>query len=122
MSSGSLSESGSEGSPASDATRRSRADFLAEEVRLSLAALEQIRDTHALPASPPESPGAAERAAARAARRARRESGELDAVADAAAATLFIDALEPPPPPPPASPSGLIGAARVRLMYPELFA
>ena len=122
VSSGSFSESGSEGSPASDAARRSRADFLAEEVRLSLAALEQIRDTHALSASPPESPGAAERAAARAARRARRESGELDAVADAAAATLFLDALEPPPPPPPASPSGLTGAARVRLMYPELFA
>ena len=122
VSSGSLSESGSEGSPASDATRRSRADVLAEEVRLSLAALEQIRATHALPASPPESPGAAERAAARAARRARRESGEFDAVADAAAATLFLDALEPPAPPPPASPSGLTGAARVRLMYPELFA
>ena len=120
--SGSISESGSEGSPAAGDARRARGDFLAEQVRLSLAALEQIRETHSLPASPPESPGAAERAAARAARRARRASGELDAHAGAAAATLFHDALEPAPAAPPASPSGLTGAARVRVMYPELFA
>ena len=120
--SGSVSESGSEGSPAADGARRARGDFLAEQVRLSLAALEQIRETHSLPASPPESPGAAERAAARAARRARRASGELDANAGTAAATLFHDALEPAPAAPPASPSGLTGAARVRVMYPELFA
>ena len=120
--SGSVSESGSEGSPAAGDARRARGDFLAEQVRLSLAALEQIRETHSLPASPPESPGAAERAAARAARRARRASGELDADAGAAAATLFHDALEPAPAAPPASPSGLTGAARVRVMYPELFA
>ena len=120
--SGSVSESGSEGSPAADGARRARGDFLAEQVRLSLAALEQIRETHSLPASPPESPGAAERAAARAARRARRASGELDADAGAAAATLFHDALEPAPAAPAASPSGLTGAARVRVMYPELFA
>ena len=116
------SDGGSEGSPAADDAARARGDFLAEQVRLSLAALEQIRDTHSLPASPPESPGAAERAAARAARRARRASGELDADAGAAAATLFLDALEPPAVAPPASPSGLTGAARVRVMYPELFA
>ena len=123
--SGSISDggdSGSEGSPAAVGARRARGDFLAEQVRLSLAALEQIRETHSLPASPPESPGAAERAAARAARRARRASGELDADAGAAAATLFLDALEPAAAPPPASPSGLTGAARVRVMYPELFA
>jgi len=124
--SGSISDSGdsgSEGSPAADGARRAREKlFLAEQVRLSLAALEQIRETHSLPASPPESPGAAERAAARAARRARRESGELDADAGAAAATLFLDALEPAAAAPPASPSGLTGAARVRVMYPELFA
>jgi len=124
--SGSISDSGdsgSEGSPAAVGARRAREKlFLAEQVRLSLAALEQIRETHSLPASPPESPGAAERAAARAARRARRASGELDADAGAAAATLFLDALEPAAAPPPASPSGLTGAARVRVMYPELFA
>ena len=120
--SGSISDSGSEGFPAADDARRARGDFLAEQVRLSLAALEQIRETHSLPASPPESPGAAERAAARAARRARRASGELDAHAGAAAATLFLDALEPAAPAAPASPSGLTGAARVRVMYPELFA
>ena len=123
--SGSISDGGedSEGSPAADGARRAREKlFLAEQVRLSLAALEQIRETHSLPASPPESPGAAERAAARAARRARRESGELDADAGAAAATLFLDALEPAAAAPPASPSGLTGAARVRVMYPELFA
>lgn len=120
--SGSVSESGSEGSPAADGARRARGDFLAEQVRLSLAALEQIRETHSLPASPPESPGAAERAAARAARRARRESGELDEDAGSAAVTLFRDALELSAAPPPASPSGLTGAARVRMMYPELFA
>jgi len=124
--SGSISDGGSEGSPAAVGARRARGDFLAEQVRLSLAALEQIRETHSLPASPPESPGAAERAAARAARRARRASGELDALdaldAGAAAATLFLDALEPAAAPPPASPSGLTGAARVRVMYPELFA
>ena len=120
--SGSISDSGSEGFPAADDARRARGDFLAEQVRLSLAALEQIRETHSLPASPPESPGAAERAAARAARRARRASGEFDADAGAAAATLFLDALEPAAPAAPASPSGLTGAARVRVMYPELFA
>lgn len=121
--SGSISDGGSEGSPAAAGARRAREKlFLAEQVRLSLAALEQIRETHSLPASPPESPGAAERAAARAARRARRASGELDADAGAAAATLFLDALEPAAAAPPASPSGLTGAARVRVMYPELFA
>lgn len=117
--SGSISDSGSEGSPAAAGARRAREKlFLAEQVRLSLAALEQIRETHSLPASPPESPGAAERAAARAARRARRASGELDALNS----TLFLDALEPAAAAPPASPSGLTGAARVRVMYPELFA
>lgn len=117
--SGSISDGGSEGSPAAAGARRAREKlFLAEQVRLSLAALEQIRETHSLPASPPESPGAAERAAARAARRARRASGELDALNS----TLFLDALEPAAAAPPASPSGLTGAARVRVMYPELFA
>ena len=120
--SGSLSESDCEGPLAGGDDRLSCGDFLAEEVRLSLEALEQIRKTHSLPVSPAESPGAAERAAARAARRARRESGELDEDAGSAAATLFRDALELSAAPPPASPSGLTGAARVRMMYPELFA